>query len=735
MRTSEARGLVAAIALSLAACAPPAASGAAPVARVAARSTEVIRREGNHLVGEASPYLEQHAHNPVDWYAWSDAATARAKQEGKLVFLSIGYSTCHWCHVMERESFEDDETARYLNEHFIAIKVDREQRPDLDALFLAAVARIGGSTGWPLTVVLTPDLEPVFGGTYFPKASAGGRLGLVEVLREIEKRFAAEGPDLARRGREVLEKIEAEGRAAGGSGEVTPALLKIAFARLDRSRDLTYGGFGSRQKFPSSPLLLAELRFAERSGDASAGAHVVLTLEQMMRGGSRDHLSGTFHRYATDRAWHVPHFERMLYDNAQLASIYLEAGQALGRADFTAVGRAAIEELAASWQRPDGGLVVGFDADDPKGEGVYYTWTPAELERAIGSEQARLVGALFGVTAGGERSLEGRSVLHRVADEAKVAASLGVASAPLGAAFDRALPTLRAIRDARPAPAVDDKELAGWSGLALLAFAEGAQRLDAPRFLEAAEKSARFLVERCWQPGDRSMIRGVRRGASLGAGFLDDYAIPALGLLRLHGVDGDLRWLAAARAMATAIRERFYDEGAGVFLQAEGRAGPTVLPLRRSESDDGVLPSGSSAATLLFLELGELTGDPALAEIAARVIRGAAPRIVSDTSSSGFLLVAADHATAEVREAVIAGDADDPRTRALVRELAQQSDARVLVARLPAAGAPDALLKDFPALEGKRAIGDKPTAFLCKRGACEAPTSDPAALRRALAAF
>lgn len=693
----------------------------------------MIRREGNHLVGEASPYLEQHAHNPVDWYAWGDAATARAKQEGKLVFLSIGYSTCHWCHVMERESFEDDETARYLNEHFISIKVDREQRPDLDALFLAAVARIGGSTGWPLTVVLTPDLEPVFGGTYFPKASAGGRLGLVEVLREIEKRFVAEGPELSRRGREVLAKIEEEGRAASGAGEVTPTLIKIAFASLDRSRDRTYGGFGSRQKFPSSPLLLAELRFALRSGDARAREHVVLTLEQMMRGGSRDHLSGTFHRYATDRAWHVPHFERMLYDNAQLGAIYLEAGQALDRVDFTAVGRAAIEELAASWQRPDGGLVVGFDADDPRGEGVFYTWTPAELERAIGSEQARLVGALFGVTPSGERSLDGRSVLHRVTDEARLAASLGVAPTQLGAAFDRASPTLRAIRDARPAPAVDDKELAGWNGLALLAFAEGARRLDAPRLLEAAEKSARFLVERCWQPSDRSMIRGVRRGASLGKGFLDDYAIPALGLLRLHAVDGDLRWLTASRAMAAAIRERFYDEG--VFLQAEGRAGPTVLPLRRSESDDGVLPSGSSAATLLFLELGELTGDATLTDAAARVIRGAAPRLVGDPFSSGFLLVAADHATAEVREAVIAGDAADPRTQALLRELAQQSDARVLVARLPAAGAPDALLKEFPALEGKRALGEKPTAFLCKRGACEAPTSDPAALRRALSAF
>jgi uncharacterized protein len=735
MRIGSARGVLAALTISLAACSTPPASGPAAPARIASRSTDVIRREGNHLVGEASPYLEQHAHNPVDWYAWGEAATARAKQEGKLVFLSIGYSTCHWCHVMERESFEDDETARYLNDNFIAIKVDREQRPDLDALFLAAVERLGGSTGWPLTVVLTPDLEPVFGGTYFPKIASGGRLSFLDVLREIEKRFVAEGPELARRGREVLAKIAAEGQATAGEGEVTQAQLKLAFASLDRSRDVTYGGFGSRQKFPTSPLLLAELRFVERTGEPVAKAHVTLTLEQMMRGGSRDHLTGTFHRYATDRTWRVPHFERMLYDNAQLAVIYLEAGRALERVDFTAVGNATIEDLAASWQRPDGGLVVGFDADDPKGEGVYYTWTPGEIEQAIGASQARLVGALFGVTKSGERSLEGRSVLHRVADEAALAKSLGVAKGDPAAAFDRAFPTLRAIRDARPAPAVDDKELASWNGLALAAFADGARRLDSPRFLAAAQRSARFLVEQCRREGDGSMLRGRRRGASLGEGFLDDYALPALGLLRLHAVDGDLRWLEAARSIGAAIRERFYDERAGVFLQVEAQIGPATLPLRRSESDDGVLPSGSSAATLLFLELGELTGDPAFVEPAARVLRGASARLLGDPFSSGFLLVAADHASSEVREAVIAGDVDDPRTRALVRELAGESDARVLVARVPAAGAPEALIKGFPALEGKKAIGGKPTAFLCKRGACEAPTGDPAALRRALAAF
>jgi hypothetical protein len=713
-----------------------------PSAPAAARSVEVIRREGNHLVGQASPYLEQHAHNPVDWYPWGPEALDRARRERKLVFLSIGYSTCHWCHVMEKESFEDDETARYLNERFVSIKVDREQRPDLDALFIEAVSQLGTSPGWPLTVILTPELEPIFGGTYFARVSAPGRPGLLDVLHQMEQRFHDEGPAIAARGRELLASIAAEARAARSSEEVSFELVRSAMVALGRSRDPVEGGFGTRQKFPSAPLLLAELRFLERApeGDVFAlevRAHLERTLDRMARGGVHDHLAGTFHRYAVDRAWHVPHFEKTLYDNAQLAAVYLEASRALAPAGkppvaaYEAVARAVLDDLVARWQRPDGGFVVGFDADDPVGEGAYYTFTPPELQRALGEGDARVFGALFGVTAAGERSLEGRSVLHRRRDE-EVLRELHLAPDALAAVVGRALPALVAVRAQRPPPATDDKELASWNGLAVMALADAGRALDEPRYVQAAQRAAHFLVDRCWDEQTRGMRRGLRGGVSLGDGFLDDHALPALGLLRLHAADGDLAWLTRARAIADALVERFHDEAQDAFVHAAAAADTPTLPLRRAELDDGVLPSGAAAAALLLLELGAVAGDPVLHERGLRALRAAAPRVRAQPFSSGYFLTVVDHAAARVHEVVIAGDPADARTRALLRELADATDARAITVRLPADGAPAAALRAVPSLSGKVALGGKATAYVCHQGACDAPTGDPAQLREQL---
>jgi hypothetical protein len=722
--------------LAASACDTRPRAPAIAVSAIEARPVELIRREGNHLVGQPSPYLEQHAHNPVDWYPWGDEALERARREHKLIFLSIGYATCHWCHVMERECFEDDETARALNARFVAIKVDREQRPDLDALFVEAVQRLGQEAGWPLTVILTPELEPVFGGTYFPRTQSGGRPGLRDVLAEVDERWQRDGPSLARRGHDLMIEIGRRSRAA--AGEVSGELLRDAMAALGPARDPVEGGFGKRQKFPNAPLLLAELRFVERTGDAATQGHLTLTLDRALRGGIHDHLSGTFHRYAVDRAWHVPHFEKTLYDNAQLAALYLEASRALGEGDRAAAyeraGRAVLDDLIASWQRPDGGFVVGFDADDPAGEGAYYTFTPAELRRALGDDDARIVGALFGVKDAGERLLGGRSVLHR-REDAEVGKEVGVEAGALAEAWARARPRLVALRAARPAPAVDDKELAGWNGLAIAALADAGRTLDEPRYVEAAERAARFVIDRCWDPKARALGRGRRSGAALGEGFLDDHALAALGLLRLHAADGDLAWLAHARAIAGAIVDRFHDEELEAFVGAAAQPGGAArLPLRRPDVDDGVVPSGGAAATLLLLELGAIAGDQAIYDRGARALRAAAPRARAEPFSSGFFLVAVDHATAKVREVVIAGDASDPRTRSLRRELAGTRDGRVLVVLLPAAGAPPELARDFPALAGKIALSGKPTAFVCERGACEAPTGDPGVLRRQLAA-
>jgi uncharacterized protein YyaL (SSP411 family) len=393
-----------------------------------------------------------------------------------------------------------------------------------------------------------------------------------------------------------------------------------------------------------------------------------------------------------------------------------------------------LDDLLAGWQRPDGGLIVGFDADDAGGEGAFYTFTPAELLLALGPEEAPIVASLFGVTDGGEPSLRGRSVIHRRDTLPSVSAG-DPSSAKHAAIVARALPKLRALRDARPRPAVDDKELAAWNGLALIAFADAARRLDEPRYLEAAQRIARFLMERCWDETSRSMRRGVRGGASLGDGFLGDHALPALGLLRLHAADGDLRWLGAARELASAAVERFHDPAIDAFVEAAPRPSSPggALPLRRPDTDDGVLPSGSAAATLLMLELGALSGDDSFHDRGASFLRASAARLRADPYAAGALLVAAHRALADPREVVIAGAADDARTQALLRELRSSSDARVSIARVPAGGVPEALARSFPSLAGKRALGDRPTAFVCRRGRCEAPTSDPAVLRSQLA--
>ena len=691
------------------------------------RDPAEVRAKGNHLVGEPSPYLEQHAHNPVDWYPWGEEALTKAKRENKPIFVSIGYSTCHWCHVMEKESFEDDVVAKYLNDHFVAIKVDREQRPDIDALYIDAVASMGGSTGWPLTVFLTPNLEPFFGGTYFPRESKSGRAGFLDVLHEVHGQFTSEGEEVAGKGREVLARVQRQALGKPGNrSKLGISIVDQAMQTLARARDPEYGGFGSRQKFPNTPLLLAELRHTIRTGNADSRAHLVLTLEQILAGGIRDHLAGSFHRYAVDHRWHLPHFEKMLYDNAQLAGLYIEAGRALEREDFVAAGRAVLDDLVATWQAPDGGFVVGFDADDPEGEGAFYSWTPGELDEALGEADAKVIAAAFGVSEAGDREIEGRSVLHRKPD-AEVAGALKIDEAELRATIERSLPKLAKIRAQRPPPATDDKELVAWNGLAIMALADAGRWLDEPRYTEAATRAGTWVVDTCFTEG--TMSRGVRAGTELGPGFLDDYALAGLGLVRLHAATGDLRWLIAAREIADAIRDRFYDGESHTFMRT---AVGDDVPLRLADLEDGVMPSGGTAAILLALELGAIAGDRELYDLGLDVLERTARNATMRPFSAGFLLVAVEHATAPVREVVLAGAADSATTIALWKEIAPRTHARVLPVRLPGDGPSPGLVKAFPALLGKKARKADATAYVCEQGSCAAPTSDPATLKKQL---
>jgi hypothetical protein len=671
------------------------------------------------LVGAASPYLEEHDHNPVDWYPWGEEALALARETNRPIFLSIGYSTCHWCHVMARESFEDDEIAAYLNEHYVAIKVDREARPDLDALFLDAVAALGSNTGWPLTVLLTPALEPFFGGTYFPPRRApGSRVGLLEILREAEAAWRTDGESLAREGRGVLAEIEARARTHGGDAPILPPeVIVSAMQTLARHRDVVHGGFGRGPHFPNAPLLLAELRASRREGaDAATRAHLIQTLDEMARGGVRDAVGGAFHRYSVDSSWHVPHFEKTLYDNAQLASLYVEAGLWLDRPDFVAIGRAVLDELIVSWRGPSGALVVGFDADDGGGEGAFYTWTPSELRAVLNEGDARFAIEHFGVTDTGE--LEGRSVLH--------ARALVATDAPEHAVLTRVLSTLAAARVSRPSPHADDKELTGWNGLAIESFANVGRWLNEPRYVAEAERLARAVLANAWD-GTR-LLHGVRGSADLGDGFLDDHALLARGLLALHAATGDLSFLATADALASRIEAHFYDAERGLFSSGAGAAS-AGLPLSRPDLDDGVLPSGGTSAALLLIELGSLAGDTARLERGERVLRTLASDSASAPFSHGFALVAMDRMLGPSREIVIAG-APGAATDALLDVVRTVLPGRASIAVLPATSIEDLL---GGALSSRDAIEGTPTAYVCEIGRCELPTSDPAVLARTLA--
>jgi hypothetical protein len=491
-----------------------------------------------------------------------------------------------------------------------------------------------------------------------------------------------------------------------------------------------HGGFGRRQKFPNAPVLLAELRLWARTGDAAARDHVVLTLERMADGGIRDHLAGTFHRYAVDVRWHLPHFEKTLYDNAQLAALYVEAGQRLGRDDFVEVGRAILDEIVAHWRNEDGAFAVGFDADDAGGEGAFYSWTAAEVRALLGERDGEIVVRAFGLDQPGDEALDGRSVLHRhAADE--VARALAIPAERVREAIAAARPRLLRARAERPAPAVDDKAIVSWNALAVMALADAGRRLGEPRWIEAAIAAADAIERACWKDG--AMARGVRGGATLGPGFLEDYALWGLAALRLHAATGDPRRLATARALARALLDRFHDPEPGTFR----RSGPehADVPVHLVDMSDGVSPGGGSAAALLLLELGALAGDERMHGLGRAALARAAARAGAQPMSSGFVLVAIDHATAAVREAVIAGDADDPRTASLRAVVDRSDPARILPVLLGADGPPPSLVADFPALEGKRAIARRPTAFVCERGRCSAPTSDPVRLAAQIGAL
>jgi uncharacterized protein YyaL (SSP411 family) len=661
----------------------------------------------NRLAAERSPYLRQHAENPVDWYPWGPEALERARTEDRPILLSIGYSACHWCHVMERESFEDDETAALMNRHFVSIKVDREERPDLDDVYQHAVQLLGRSGGWPLTAFLTPAGVPFYGGTYFPPEDRHGLPSFRYVLNAIAEAFRSRRAEVEASGRQMLSSLDEVARVPETPGQPTPAAWSTAVGRLLARFDWENGGFGSRPKFPNSMNLDVLLRGGALAGQATAGDAVKLALAKMADGGIHDQLGGGFHRYSTDERWLVPHFEKMLYDNALLAPLYLAAFQETGEPRWSEVARGTLDYLARDLSSPEGGFFSSEDADSEGEEGVFYLWSYAQLIEVLGAGAAELARHL-GVTREGNFEEGPMNVLTR--------------ATPSDAALERGKRALFEVRSRRPRPFRDEKILAGWNGLAISAFARGAQVLGDPALLRRARAAAVFVEERLTDRTSK-LLRTYCGGAGTVGAFADDHAFLSIAHLDLYESEFRPADLARARRLADALLERFFAEGdAALWLSpSDGEA----LVHRPRSLYDNAIPGATSAALEAWQRLGWITGEARYLEAGKAVVRRHLELSTSNPFGFGNLLCGLDRDLRGPVEVVVAGARGDPRTQALLSEAYKAylpNRAVVLLEPgVPANGIAEALR------EG-RGQESRPTAYVCRSGACLAPVTDPAAL-------
>ncbi|MBI5490645.1 MAG: thioredoxin domain-containing protein [Deltaproteobacteria bacterium] len=687
--------------------------------------TRHLREDGtprftNRLILETSPYLLQHAHNPVNWFPWGEDAFRRARLGGKVVMLSIGYSTCHWCHVMERESFEDQEVAAYLNEYFIAVKVDREERPDVDGVYMKAVQAQTGAGGWPITVFLTPDRRPFLAGTYLPRDQ------LLTALYEVQARYQDDPDAVVGDAARLVAAIQPQDEWMRGDLPAPATIVRAVLAQA-RSFDPVWGGFGGALKFPRPVVLDLLLRYHRRTGDSSALAMVVTTLERMASGGIHDQLGGGFHRYSTDTQWLVPHFEKMLYDQAQLAVVYLDASQVAGRADFADVARRTLDYLRREMTSIDGGFYSATDADsmDPRGEeveGYYFTWTPDELAAVLGAEPARRAGRYFGVTDAG--NLDGRNVLHVARPLDVVAAELGIPADLLSGELERARGALLAARTLRIPPHRDDKIVASWNGLAISAFARAGFVLARDDYLAAARRAADFVLARLLADDGR-LRRSFRAGEARIPAVLDDYAFVVQGLLDLWDATSEVPWLESALALHQRMELDFGDAAGGYAMTGRDSE---ALVARERPVDDGAEPSGNAVALSNALRIAEITGRNELRDRVARTLAGFSGLIGRAGSSAPRMLGVLDSLYDRFLQIVVVAPHDPREAAPLLAEVrVRYLPNRTLVVAVE--GRPlESLGALVPFVDGKRALHGRPTAFVCERGSCRRPTSDPAEL-------
>ncbi len=693
-------------------------------------------RPANRLAQQTSPYLLQHAHNPVDWYPWGPEALERARAEDKPIFLSIGYSACHWCHVMERESFENPDVAALMNRHFVCVKVDREERPDLDEIYMKATQALAGHGGWPMSVWLAPDGRPFYAGTYLPPLPRWGQPGFVQVLTSLAQAWAGNRAQVLEQAGKVAGHVAQMSLNGGLLPQVDAAapaprleLLDAASGQLLQMFDKEHGGFGQAPKFPHADDIRLLLRQSAGSGDAQALHAAVHTLDCMARGGVFDQLGGGFHRYSTDERWWIPHFEKMLYDNALLVPAYLEGARVAGRPDFLRVARECCEWVLREMAGPQGGLCSTQDADSEGEEGKFFAWQRDEVLDVAGRQHAALLDTVWNF--GDSPNFEGHAwVPVRAKPDAELARALGLSVESLFAALEPLRRRLWEQRERRVHPGTDDKVLAAWNGLMIGALAQAAVALEEPRFLQAARRAADFCLT-ALRPDGRRLAATWRAGKAQHAGTLADYACLACGLLDLFEADGDPRWAREALALARTANAHFADaERAGWYMTADDAES---LFTRPRDLFDGAMPSANGMQIEACVRLWELTGDEDLRRRASCALATLEPLVRRSPQAFARALLALARLDGAAM-VVLAGAADAPGGAELRRALAGARVLGTAVVPVPAAGVPADVAAEFPLLAGKAAQGGRATAYVCRRGTCAAPVSSAEELVAAVSA-
>jgi hypothetical protein len=679
----------------------------------------------NRLASSTSPYLLQHAHNPVDWYPWGGEALARARAEDKPILLSIGYAACHWCHVMERESFEDEATARLMNESFVCIKVDREERPDLDDIYMAATLALNhGQGGWPMTVFLTPEQEPFFAGTYFPPEDRYGRPGFPSLLRQIAQAWGNDRDGLRGQGAQLADYLRRTAAPAPGSS-IGADELRLALAQHAAEFDERFGGFGHAPKFPPATALMLLLRCHRRLGDAHALAMVRKTLDEMARGGMYDQVGGGFHRYSVDEQWLVPHFEKMLYDNALLARAYVEGWQATGDAFYRRIAAEILDYVAREMTAPEGGFFSATDADSEGEEGKFFVWTVEELEAVLGEDDARVFGAYYDVTSRG--NWEGRSIPNTSRTGSRVAASLGLDPEALEERVAALRPRVYEARRRRVPPLLDDKVLTAWNGLMIGAFAEAARAFDEPRHLEGARRAADFVLGTLRRPDGR-LLRTWRAGTAHLDAYLEDYAFLAGGLIDVYEAGGDLRYLREAERLGTLLLEDFADADQGGFFSTA--RGHEALIVRHREGHDGAVPAANAAAAHALARLSFHLGRDDLRKEAVRALRAYGKAVARSPRAFALSLITADLLLEGPVELAFVGAPGDGGLRALRAEVGR----RFLPNRIVAHHDGGVPVAEPPLLAGKTRVDGRSALYVCRDFACQRPVTEPREVEAALAA-